>query len=228
MNDRLLHAVRVTALFLALLGLTACSSDEASEGSQPADQGAAPGPVFADGGLESVTAPSPRPAQPSGPAIEVTWEALAREKYLLENSRFRRRGPLPPQKIVLLNASHPNAKAVQMGRAGEKGAATAVISDRDMDAFLKGLEQRGFFRYARPAGYDAAVENSSNARGRVTVVRNGQGRSILSMRGQGQNPQTRDIPKIYSETKQAIMALRNMNPTLSVTRQGASGTARLR
>ena len=207
---------------------TARSSDEGSTAKKPAAPAASGDPVFADGGFDGVTKASPGPVQPTGPAIEVIWEALAREKYLLENSRFRRRGPQPPQKIVLLSRSHPDAAAVTAGRGRDAGAHTAVIADRDMEAFVEGLRERGFFKNARPQGYDSAIQDSENARGRVTVIQNGQGRSIISLRGQGQNPATKDIPRIYSEAKQAIMALRNMNPTLSVTRQGASGTARLR
>ena len=227
MTDTRLRPILVVALFLALFGLSACSSDEGTQSDKPAQPAAKGDPVFADGGFDGVTKASPQPAQPTGPAIEVVWEALAREKYLLENSRFRRRGPQPPQKIVLLSKSHPRARAVSAGRGGDDGH-TAVIADRDMEAFVKGLEQRGFFKNARPQGYDSAIAGSENARGRVTVIQNGQGRSIISLRGQGQNAATKDIPRIYSEAKQAIMALRNMNPTLSVTRQGASGSARLR
>ncbi len=226
MIDPRARTVLLTALFLALLGLSACSSDTGTDARTDDAARAKPDPVFAEGGLDGVTKPSPQavPARP-GRGIEVVWEALAREKYLLANSRFRRRGPQPPQKIILMNASHPNAKAVTAGRAGE---ASAVIPDRDMEDFVRGLEQRGFFRHARPAGYESAIVGSENARGLVTVTRNGQGRTLVSLRGQGQNAATKDIPRIYSEAKQAIMALRNMNPTLSVTRSGASGSAAIR
>ena len=228
MSDVRLRAVLVAALFLGIFGLPGCSSDEGTTAQKPDPARAARDPVFAEGGLDGVTEPSGRAATPTGPALEVTWEALAHEKNLLENSRFRRTGPLPPQKIILMNASHPNARAVLAGRGGEQGAHTAVIPDRDMEDFLQGLEQRGFFRLARPAGYDAAIVGSANARGRITVTRGGDSRSLISLRGQGLNDATKDVPRIYSEAKQAIMALRNMNPTLSVTRQGASGTAALR
>jgi len=228
MVDRRPRAALAVALFLGICATCGCSSDEGSGARTPDPARSGPEPVFAEGGLGGVTEPSSRQAAPTGPAIEVVWEALAHEKHLLENSRFRRSGPLPPQKIVLLSASHPNAKAVVAGRGGEQGAQTAVIPDADMEGFLQGLEQRGFFRLARPAGYDAAVAGSSNARGRITVTRGGDSRSLISLRGQGLNEATKDVPRIYSEAKQAIMALRNMHPTLSVTRQGASGNASIR
>ncbi len=229
-NPRATRAL-VTALFLALFGLAACSSDDAADATKTKADDGGSGPVFAEGGFDTVTKPSRAPQaapKPRGPVIEVVWEALAREKYLLENSRHRRRGPLPPQKIVLLSASHPRAAAVQAGRGGEQGAQTAVLADRDMQGLLKGLEERGFFRYARTAGYDAALLSNANARGRVTVTRGADSRTLISLRGQGLNRATKEIPRIYSEAKQAIMVLRNMYPTLSVTSSGASGNASVR
>jgi len=229
-NPRATSAL-VAALFLALFSLAACSSDDAADASKKTAQAGGGENVYAEGGFDSVTDPSPakRAApQSTGPAIEVTWEALAHERYLQENSRYRRRGPLPPQKIVLLSASHPRARAVQSGRGGEKGAQTAVLSDRDMQGLVKGLEERGFFRHARTAGFDAAIVKSANARGRVTVTRGSDSRTLVSLRGQGRNPATKDIPRIYSEAKQAIMVLRNMHPTLSVSSSGASGNASVR
>lgn len=174
---------------------------------------------------------SKKKAGPTGPAIVVTWEALAREKYLVENSRFKRRGPQAPMKIMLISSSHPDAAAIASGRGGRRRdptVSTAILSDRDMVQFVRGLERRGFFRYARPAGYDTALAGSDNARGRITVTRDGTSRTLLSMRGQGLNEATKQIPAIYSEAKQAIMALRNLTPTLNVTRSSASGTVSVR
>ncbi len=237
MANRRVTSVLMTALFLALFGLAGCSSDDATDTNKPAPEPSRPGEVFADGGFDDVTGTSPdgltppkaRPEpKPSGPALEVRWEALAHEKYLLENSRYRRRGPLPPQLIVLVNASHPNARAIASGRAGSDGANSAVISDKHMEGLIAGLKDRGYFKYARLGGHDAALASNENARGRVTVTQNGQSRSLVSMRGQGRIASTKEIPRIYSEAKQAIMVLRNMNPTLSVTRQGATGSASVR
>jgi len=181
------------------------------------------------GGPDGGPAAAGRIAAPKGPAIVVTWEALSREIYLLENSRFRRRGPQPPQKITLISSSHPDAADLASGRTSrDSTASTAVLDDRDMVNFVKGLERSGFFRYARPAGYDTLLANTENARGRVTVTRGSDSRTLLSMRGQGLNEKTKRIPAIYSEAKRAIMVLRNMTPMLSVTHSGASGAIRVK
>ena len=232
MSSRVAWPTALAAAFVALLCLPACSSGGAGGAAkQDAAGSTAPGPRNNNVSASSQGAAKPSAAKaskPSGPAIEVTWEALAREKYLLENSRFRRRGPQPPQKITLYSRSHPEAARVLAGRSTEDGAQSAVLEDRDMLGFIKGLETQGFYRLARPTGYDTALAASENARGRVTVVRKGQGYTLLSLRGQGLNAKTKAIPKLYSDAKQAIMTLRNMNPTLSVSQYGASGTARTR
>ncbi len=229
---------RATTLILALaatiaaLGLTACSGGGGGQGSQGAG-GASPQADL--GPLPDVTDPSSAakaraPAKPSGPAISVTWEALSREKYLLENSRFKRRGgPQPPQLITLFSESHPEARKVRQARTKEdrqKYAGSAVLSDKDMARFVEGLRRQGFYRYARPSGYDDALADSENARGRIIVEEGGQSRTLLSMRGQGQHKATKAIPKLYSETKQAVMYLRNMTPTLNVQHYDVSGSAR--
>jgi hypothetical protein len=229
MSRHTLWLVTLVAAFLALLCLSGCSSGGAAAAAKKNGSPTA----AASARNDSVSAPAPgavakKPSTPSGPAIQVTWEALAREKYLLENSRFKRRGPQPPQKIILYSRSHPDAKRVLAGRGSEDGAQSAVLDDQDMVAFLKGLERQGFFRLARPAGFDSSLVSSDSARGRVTVVRDGQGYTLISVRGQGLNQSTKAIPKLYSEAKQAIMTLRNMNPTLSVSQYGASGKARTR
>ena len=225
-----------------VLGLAACAGNRGGNNAQQNAQqqaggtAAATGDTFAEGSLDGtpvaagLPAAAPAPKKPTGPAIVVTWEALAREKYLLENSRFRRRGPQPPQKIVLISKSHPDAEAIASGRGQLKDplTSTAILEDKDMLLFLRGLRQNGFYKYARPAGYDTALAGADGARGRVTVTRDNDSRSILSIRGQGLNEQTKQIPAIYSEAKQAIMALRNMTPTLNVTRSGATSRVNVR
>jgi len=215
---------------IALLGLTACSSGGASSKAAQAGGG---GPAANAGPVRDVTdgsRPAAKAAKPAGPAILVTWEALAREKYLLENSRFRRKNqPQPPQRITLFSESHPTAKKVRRARSKaerERFAGSAVLSDTDMVNFLKGLTRSGFYKYAKPTGYSDALASSDNARGRIIVEQDGRSYTLLSMRGQGQNKSTRGIPKIYSETKQAVMVLRNMTPTLNVTHYGVTGSAR--
>ena len=235
MPERTALVTALLALAVCLLTLGGCSS--AGKSSKAASAGAGADSLAkatdsvakgtADGGVAAASAP--QQAAPKGPAIVVTWEALAREIYLQENSRFRRRGPQAPQKITLISSSHPNAAALAAGhnRRGSTSS-TAILSDRDMVLFVRGLERSGFFKYARPAGYDSVVAQSDDARGRVTVTRGGESRTLLSMRGQGRNERTKAIPALYSESKKAIMALRNMTPTLSVSRSSASGTARTR
>jgi hypothetical protein len=154
--------------------------------------------------------------------VKVTWEALATERELLENPRFGRRpqrGALPTQKIVLVNASHPDARANRVGRVAreDRGVAVAAVADEDMDLFVRGLEQRGFFRLARPTGTLERFFADPDARGRITVERGGDSVTLVSLRGQGQNEATKAIPPMYSEVKQAIIVLRNQTPTLSVT-----------
>jgi hypothetical protein len=172
-------------------------------------------------------APPPRtaPSRPNaGPVIEVVWEALAREKVLLETSRWRRnRGAQAPQKITLISQSHPDAAAVVSGRsaeARERFGQVSILKDEDMLMFLRGLRQGGFYRHARAMGDHAPVLRDDNARGRITVVRDGSSSTLVSMRGQGRSPATRDIPRIYSQTKQAIMVLKNMSPQLNVSHVG--------
>ena len=126
-------------------------------------------------------------------------------------------------------SQHPEAKKVRQARTKEdrqKYSGSAVLSDKDMLRFLEGLRRQGFYRYARPTGYDNALADSENARGRIIVEQDGRGHTLLSMRGQGQAQATKAIPKLYSETKQAVMVLRNMTPTLNVSHYDVSGSAR--
>jgi hypothetical protein len=235
-------ALAAALLLVAPFVLGACSGARGGAAAQngaarPATTSDAAGNTFAagsaDGGGAAASEPfaaAPAPQKPTGPAIVITWEALAREKYLLENSRFRRRGPQPPQKIVLVSSSHPDAAALASGRGQQKDStvSTAILSDKDILGFVQGLKRSGFFKYARPAGYDTALVGSDDARGRVTVTQGTDSRSLLSIRGQGLNDKTKEIPALYSEAKQAIMALRNMTPTLNVTRSGATSRVNVR
>ena len=237
MGVRTIPAILALAASIALLGLTACSSGGGSNSQNGSAGGGANaasgnlGPLPDVTGASSTAANAPKAApKPSGPAIQVTWEALAREKYLLENSRFRRRGaPQPPQKITLYSESHPEAASVKRPRSREERAkhvGSAVVPDADMQRFIQGLRRQGFYRHARMSGFDEALAQSDNARGRIIVESGGESYTLISMRGQGQNANTKAIPKLYSETKQAVMVLRNMTPTLNVSHYGYSGQAR--
>jgi hypothetical protein len=221
MCARALTWTALAAAIGALLLLSGCSPSASSAPKPRPEASVDPGP-----------APQRKadlPARPSGPSIEVTWEALAREKYLMETSRFKRRGAQPPQKITLLSESHPDAERARVPRTRadrEKYVNTAVLPDRDLLSLIDGLRRRGFYRHARPTVENSAAYDNSNARGRVTVNRDGDSRTLISMRGQGLNENTRAIPAIYSEAKQAIMVLRNMTPTLNVRHFGAEAMRR--
>ncbi|MCA9314545.1 MAG: hypothetical protein H6806_08015 [Planctomycetes bacterium] len=170
------------------------------------------------------TLPDYRPAPSNGPrmAIRVTWEALARERELFETSQYRRpQGGLAPDMIVtLVNASHPDAERIRYPRSEadrERFARTAVVPDQDMVALVRGLQQSGFDRLAQPTDMQRGQWMADSARGRVTIEEGPQSLTLLSMRGQGQNPATKDIPALYSEAKRAVMLLRNQNASLNVT-----------
>jgi hypothetical protein len=158
--------------------------------------------------------------------VRVTWEALAIERDLLENPRTgirRARGLAPEQKIVLVSRSHPAARTAHAGRASQgtkDGTKVCVLSDADMDLLVRGFRQIGFERVAEDTGMVASQFESGNARGRITVEASGKSRTVLSLRGQGQQDRYRDVPRIYSEAKQAIAQLRNTTPTLNVTTAG--------
>lgn len=166
-------------------------------------------------------ATQPAQAPLAGLALRVTWEALAVERELFENPRFGRRpqrGIVPTQKIVLVNETHPEAQAARLGRSMRESAGVAVgaISDEDMKTFVQNLERQGFFRLARPTSSVQHLFDDDNARGRITVERGGESMTLLSMRGQGLDNTTKQIPAMYSQVKQAILVLRNRTPTLSV------------
>lgn len=154
-------------------------------------------------------------------AIRVTWEGLAREREIAANSKYNRPGTVrPPMKITLVSESHPDAKGLRSGRTKEDRAASAssaVLRDADLLRFVQGLERRGFYKHARPTDAQMSAYEHPRARGRVTIERNGQSLTLVSMRGQGMDPRTKEIPGIYSESKQAIMMLRNRTPGLSLS-----------
>jgi hypothetical protein len=163
----------------------------------------------------------------------VTWEALAVERDQAENPRFGRKASnaaAQAQRIVLVNESHPEAQRTKRGLTGytKDGVSVAVLSDRDMSLLMRGFEQAGFGRHARSTDAMEPLFDKDDARGRVTVERDGRSLSIVSMRGQGTNPSTREIPALYSQLKQSIAALRNQTPTLSVQTRQISGTAPMR
>lgn len=233
-------SLRLLTAALALLGacsfLTGCASEPKDESTlferlqgqetkreeerRKRDQERArrEGEAFAD------TLPDYRPAAAGAPrvAIRVTWEALARERELFENSQYRRpQGGLAPEMIVtLVNASHPDADRIRFPRTEsdrERFARTAVVPDEDMLALVRGLQKNGFDRLAQPTDMQRGQWTSDSARGRVTIEEGPQSLTLLSMRGQGQNPATKDIPALYSEAKRAVMLVRNQNASLNVT-----------
>ena len=164
---------------------------------------------------------APAPCIPSGPAIKVVWEALAVERDRFLHPRHGRkpvRGALHQQKVVVVSESHPEAAAMRRGRCVAQGGGViaATVSDADMQTFLRGIEQRGFFRIARSTGSMKALFDEDNARGRVTVERAGTSVSLVSLRGQGLDPSSKHIPALYSEVKQAVMLLRNRTSSMGV------------
>lgn len=180
----------------------------------------------ADRGGREPTARRAALAGASGKGIRVTWEALAVEREQVENPRFGRRqlkGVQPDLKLVLVSPDHPEALSREAGRAATRdaqGAQVAVLAADEMGALVKALDQIGFRRVSLPTGSAQGRFDDPEARGRVTVEVDGESRTVLSMRGQGGTPATRDIPRVYSEAKQAIAALRNRTPTLNVVTAG--------
>jgi len=186
-------------------------------------------------GTPEPTRPLPEPVAdrptPTGAQIRIEWEALAVERERCANPRFRRqrtRGTLTMQKVVVVSESHQDAVKSRYGAAirGDKGVAVGMQSDKDMEMFLKGLEQRGFWRLARPTASVQHLFDDESARGRITVERGGESHTLLSMRGQGLNPATKGIPPLYSELKQTIIAFRNQTPTLTVIDMGRDPMSR--
>jgi hypothetical protein len=158
--------------------------------------------------------------------VRITWEALAVERDLILNPRLGRRpqqGVLPDSKIVLVSDDHPAARGKKRGCAAVRekdGSQVAVLAADDLRAIVKGLREAGFYEVAKPTDAIAPYFASEEARGRVTLEVDGTSRTLLSLRGQGSQAQTRDVPRIYSNAKQAVAAVRNQTPTLSVVTTG--------
>jgi len=158
--------------------------------------------------------------------IRITWEALAVERDLVANPRLGRKpqqGVLPDSKIVLVSDDHPAAIGRQKGRASTReadGSQVAVLGAEDLHLFVRGLREAGFFKVARPTDGVAPHFDDSEARGRVTIEVDGESRTLLSLRGQGTQESTRDVPRLYSQAKQAVATIRNQTPALSVVTTG--------
>lgn len=193
----------------------------AGGGASAGNRATAGSPPVGSGGSGAPGDASPVPTAPSGPRMVVTWEALAVERERFENPSHRRgvsQAAIPNQRIVLVNESHPMAEAQAAGRSTvlRDGTSIAVVPDEDMMLFIRGMRERGFFQRAHDSSAVAGLVQSENARGRITLERGDRSWTLVSMRGQGLNEQTRDIPAMYSQLKQSIMLLRNRTPTLNV------------
>jgi hypothetical protein len=223
---------RILAPWAALL-VAACSGSGNARGAAPAPAPAgARATSSADAATAEVGGAGPAAAAaPAMPAFVVTWEALAVEREQAENPRFGRRpqqGALAAQKVILVNESHPEAQKMRRGRTAmtQNNQTVAVVSDADMQLLLQGFDQAGFYRHARATDTIAPWFEKPDARGRISVEGNGRDLSVVSMRGQGLQQQTREIPALYSQLKQAVAAVRNATPTLNVRTAGAVGSAR--
>lgn len=231
-------------LALAALALPACRQGLA--GGRPKTFGAVGGEdvpplttyhrdVVATPARSRDTPPAPRkPVEipgkiPGTPSIRVVWEALAVE---MERSTGENRGVkgstglvegLPGTKhdvdfeAVLVNASFsPTPDQDAENRAPKAVGRVARVADQEMNDLLAGLERLGFWKYARPTDEVRMLFPTERARGRITVERGGESMTLVSMRGLGLNPATREIPGIYSQAKLAIQMLKNQTPTLRV------------
>lgn len=199
----------------------------AGEPQPPAAQPSAPQePRAADAPLPAPTRAELATVAPRG--VRITWEALAVERDQILNPRTpaARRAPTAVQadsKIILVSDDHPAAQGKAPGSAVERssdGSSVAVVAGQDLRLMVRGLREAGFFEVARPTDGVAAMFASEDARGRVTVEVDGATRTLLSMRGQGLQATTRDIPRIYSQAKQSVAAVRNNAPSLSVVTSG--------
>jgi hypothetical protein len=158
--------------------------------------------------------------------IRVTWEALAVERDLVANPRLGRKpqqGVVADSKIVLVSDDHPAAFGRQKGRASTRekdGSQVAVLNAADLQLLVRGLREAGFYKVARPTDGVQPHFDDSEARGRVTIEMDGVSRTLLSLRGQGTQDATRDVPRIYSQAKQAVAVVRNQTPALSVVTTG--------
>jgi hypothetical protein len=192
------------------------------------------GPDLSEAVVEAAMPPLPPTEDqiPGTPPMRVTWEALSRTRpggTLLGHRAPVPTGikaPPPEMKIVLINASHPEAIRMRIraieGRSQRFEAEKAVIPDADMLALLQNLEQMAFFRYAEPTVTVSSLFESEGARGRVTVDRNGESVTLVAQYGQGMNASTKAIPQIYANAKRLMAVLKNRTPHLSVTQFRAS------
>jgi hypothetical protein len=173
---------------------------------------------------------APVPALPSGaeriegtPSYRVVWEALAVERYRLEHPKLQGARVAdslgtPDVEVVLLNASYVGtAEQVQEDKSQPATGRVARIADADMLELVRGIEASGFWRYAKPTGSLRAFFGSEAARGRVTVEKDGESWTLLSLRGLGLQGETREIPGIYAQVKAAISILKNSAPNMRVT-----------
>ncbi len=171
---------------------------------------------------------------PGTPSMRVVWEALAVETERLQESKWKRptEGLPISQKdvdleIVLLNASFQATPEQAAENRGDKAVGrVARITDQDMLDLVEALDRIGFFRYAQPTESVRPLFPTDRARGRITVERDGQSVTLLSQRFLGLRPETRPIPWIYTQAKEAIMVIKNRTPVLRVKSIDVEGQAR--
>ena len=83
--------------------------------------------------------------------------------------------------VVLLNTSFvATPEQSKEDKSQPPAGRVARVHDRDMTSFLQSLEEIGFFRYAQPTGAVASLFGSENARGRITVERDGVSVTLLA------------------------------------------------
>ena len=186
------------------------------------DVAAAPGPTAPE-------PPRPNPdCIPGTPSIRIVWEALAVERYRSENSKFRRvdgsRDPAlerivgsPEWQVILLNTSFTaTAEQERENKGVPPSGRIARATDQHMLDMMTAFDRMGFFKYAQPTASVRPLFASENTRGRITVDRGGESWTLLSQRGLGLSDDTKQIPGIYAEAKEAVYRLKNMSPVLRV------------
>jgi len=225
------------AVTLLALACAACTSGarRAPRGDNPVtgDVPLSGVPVTGDGRVDPQRPQGPKvvPGRiPGTPSIRVVWEALIVEQTQLMTSKFARpQGALqgtPDLEVILLNASF-EATAAQAAENRSQPAVGRIarVSDQEMLDLLESLEKNDFFEYAKPTDSMRGLFGSDRARGRITVERDGKSVTLLSMRGLGLRPDTKEIPGIYAEGKRAIQVLKNRASTLAVTNVKITGRA---
>ena len=189
---------------------------------------------YAGGPSGGPACPEPEAAKPNPDRIpgtasfRVVWEALYVERYRSDHSKFKRvdgsddpaLGRIvgtPEFEVILLNTSFvPTAEQDRDNKSTPPSGRIARATDRNMLDLITALERLGFFRYAQPTGSIKALFGSENARGRITVERDGASVTLLSQRGLGLQDDTKEIPQIYADAKEAIRRLKNLSPGLRV------------